>query len=67
MMSKEFPNVIFVKVDVDKCSEVSKLLNIKSMPTFKIFNNGNEISEILGYNESKIREIISSNITSKGK
>jgi thioredoxin 1 len=67
MMSKEFPEVSFVKVDVDKCSVVSKSLNIKSMPTFKIFNNGVEISDILGWNERKIREIISSNTTSKGK
>ena len=42
-MEEEFPNVIFVKVDVAANEEIGKKLDIKCMPTFQFYKNGKKI------------------------
>lgn len=39
-LSEKYPNVIFIKVDVDKCKDVARAQSISAMPTFKFFKNG---------------------------
>jgi thioredoxin len=38
-LANEHPNVIFIKVDVDKCKDVARAQGISAMPTFKFFKN----------------------------
>ena len=39
-MSKEMPNVVFLKVDVDQSDDISQEYGISCMPTFKLIKNG---------------------------
>lgn len=55
-MEKEFPGVIFCKVDVDKNSETSEAEGINAMPTFKFYKGGKKVDELIGADETKLRE-----------
>lgn len=48
-LSTEYPEVIFVKVDVDDCHNVSKEYGIMSVPTLMKFENGKLIDTKVGY------------------
>ncbi|XP_033737716.1 thioredoxin-1-like [Pecten maximus] len=56
--SKEFTNVVFLKVDVDEAEDVAAEKGISAMPTFKFFKNGGEVGEVVGASEAKIKEAI---------
>ncbi|EFX83063.1 hypothetical protein DAPPUDRAFT_230730 [Daphnia pulex] len=57
-MSKELPNVVFVKVDVDECEDVASDYNISCMPTFLYLKNGAKVAEFSGANEEQLRKLI---------
>lgn len=42
-MSKEYTNVVFIKVDVDECEDVASDYNISCMPTFILIKNGSKV------------------------
>lgn len=42
-MSKEFEDVVFIKVDVDECEDVASDYNISCMPTFMLLKNGSKV------------------------
>lgn len=56
-MSKEFTNVVFLKVNVDDNGEVAEENNISAMPTFLIFKNKEKVDELVGASEAKLREL----------
>jgi len=39
-LSAKYPNVVVLKVDVDKSEDIAERYKINSMPTFKVFMNG---------------------------
>lgn len=45
-----------IKIDVDENSETSEACEIKSMPTFMVYKNGEKVEEWGGANEAKLRE-----------
>lgn len=47
--------VQFLKCDVSATESVAQACNISSMPTFKIYHNGMEVSAMTGWSESKLR------------
>ncbi|XP_061664627.1 thioredoxin [Syngnathoides biaculeatus] len=51
-----YANVIFLKVDVDKCEDISAKCKISCMPTFIFFKNGEQIDIFSGANEAKLIE-----------
>lgn len=57
-LSSELPNVVFLKVDVDECEEISIAYKISCMPTFIFIRNGKQIDSFSGANEPKLRETI---------
>lgn len=56
--SNEYPNVHFIKVDVDEVPDVAQELNIRAMPTFIIFKNGEKVGEIVGANPPALKAAI---------
>ena len=48
-LAKEFGNVIFVKVDVDRFSSISNRYNIRSIPCMIFFRDGKKIDTVTGF------------------
>ncbi|CAG0922345.1 unnamed protein product [Notodromas monacha] len=42
-LSKEYTDVVFLKVDVDELEELTTLYNISCMPTFLFFKNSTKV------------------------
>lgn len=57
-LSIEYPNIKFVKVDVDVNTKAAKAMEIKAMPTFIIFQNGNRQETVQGFSEANIKNLI---------
>ncbi|KAL3869267.1 hypothetical protein ACJMK2_041971 [Sinanodonta woodiana] len=57
-MSEEYTDMIFLKVDVDEVEEVALKCGISAMPTFQLYKNGVKIDELIGANETKLKEMI---------
>lgn len=50
--------LIFIKVDVDKATDITKFAGIRAMPTFKAYKGGKEIKEIVGADKKKLQALI---------
>mmetsp|Transcript_41124 Transcript_41124/g.68362 ORF Transcript_41124/g.68362 Transcript_41124/m.68362 type:complete len:158 (-) Transcript_41124:233-706(-) len=59
-MSEEYSNCTFAKVNVDHAKAVSSALGITAMPTFKLFRGSSELAVCRGWDEPKVREMLSS-------
>merc|ERR1712226_473261 len=57
-MAAEFPQVTFIKVDVDQNAEVAQECQISAMPTFKCFRDKKEVGMVRGANEQGLREMV---------
>jgi len=57
-ISEEFKDVVFLKADVDKLSELSASQNIQAMPTFKFFKGGKEVHMVRGANAAAVKEAV---------
>merc|ERR1712141_708126 len=57
-MSEEMTNVVFLKVDVDVNEEGAEAYNVTAMPTFIFMKNGAKITDLMGANEGKLKELI---------
>ena len=53
----EKENFNLIKVNVDIAQEVSELYQISSLPTLKLFIDGVEVHEMVGYSSSHIKTI----------
>lgn len=47
-MSKVYPNITFLKVDVDESAELAEKYDIRAMPTFVFLRDGQTIHKIEG-------------------
>ncbi|XP_077980511.1 thioredoxin-like [Glandiceps talaboti] len=57
-MASEFPNVVFLKVDVDENEETSQAYGISAMPTFVFIKNGQKVEDFSGASEDKLRKTV---------
>ena len=48
-ISEEIPDIAFVKINVDDNENLSRKLNVKSIPTIIIFKNGEEVDRKIGF------------------
>jgi thioredoxin 1 len=51
-------SVEFYKIDVDEVPDVAQELNIRAMPTFLLFKDGEKVEEVVGANEKAIRAAV---------
>ena len=54
-LADEFPHVLFLKIDVDKCPGVAQHFKVRSMPTFKLFKDFQTIGSVTGASAPAIR------------
>ncbi|GAA6000320.1 hypothetical protein JCM10207_007960 [Rhodosporidiobolus poonsookiae] len=50
-----FPEITFLKVDVDSQEEVAAEVGIKAMPTFVVFKGGEKIGTVVGADPNKLK------------
>lgn len=59
-MSRRYPNVVFLKVDVDQCTETAAGQGVTAMPTFIFYRNKTKLGQVKGTDikaiESKLKE-----------
>ena len=48
-LSGELENVNFVKVDIDQSMDLAQKFKIVSVPTLKVFKNGEEVDTSMGF------------------
>ena len=48
-LSGELENVNFVKVDIDQSMDLAQKFKIVSVPTLKVFKNGEEFDTLMGF------------------
>lgn len=57
-LSNKYINMQFIKVDVDKLSDVAKKQGIAAMPTFHIYLNGSKVDSLQGANPSALESLV---------
>ena len=57
-MAAKYPEVEFVKIDVDELEDVAAECGISAMPTFQVYSNGVKVSEMTGANKDKLSALV---------
>ncbi len=57
-LSNQYTNCVFLKVDIDKSSELKDFFRPKSLPTFFLMKNGNIFYKWTGANQDTLRQNI---------
>ena len=57
-MSEEYPNVTFIKVDVDEADEIAGKCGIRAMPTFHFYKGGQKVEQFEGASAPKLQELV---------
>ena len=55
-----YPQIKFYKLDVDVNTEAARDANIKAMPTFKFYHNGDRVNEFVGASEVDLKNKLDS-------
>ena len=57
-LSVQYPNVKFVKVNVDDAPQLKARFNISSIPQFWLFKRGTKVATVHGANRSALKDAI---------
>ncbi|CAF1654953.1 unnamed protein product [Rotaria magnacalcarata] len=57
-LSSQYPNAVFLKADVEKCTNEALKYSIKAMPTFVFFQHGKEVARLQGASKDPIEQTI---------
>ena len=60
-MSKSMDDVVFLKVDVDECEDISEEYKVTAMPTFIFLKDGVKVADLMGANVDKLKELVKAN------
>ena len=59
-LKEMYPQVKFLKCNIDDNQEISRKYNIESIPAFILFKDGLEEDRLVGANKVKLEEMVSS-------
>ena len=57
-----FAKCTFAKVNVDEVRAVASSENVSAMPTFGFFEDGKRSTQVVGFSEAKIRQMLNSKL-----
>ncbi|XP_043916977.1 thioredoxin-like isoform X2 [Protopterus annectens] len=57
-LSQQYPNIKFVKVDVDEASDVAADCGVTAMPTFHFYKNGKKVKDFCGANKEMLQKAV---------
>ncbi|KAI5701556.1 thioredoxin-2-like isoform X2 [Diaphorina citri] len=60
-LASEFPDVVFLKVDVDESEDIAMAYDISSMPTFVFVKSTAKVEQFSGANFDKLRSTVLAN------
>ena len=55
---EEYPEVLFLRVNLDECVEVFQKYQVSVLPCVKLVRGGEQLVEVLGARASEIRQLI---------
>ncbi|PAA75217.1 hypothetical protein BOX15_Mlig033669g3 [Macrostomum lignano] len=62
-LAKQYCQVVFVKLDVDKMKDLANQHGVEVLPTFVLFKNGYRVGSVSGTVDGKIEALLSSHGT----
>ncbi|XP_077236060.1 tetraticopeptide domain-containing thioredoxin [Tasmannia lanceolata] len=57
-LAAKYPNIVFLKVDIDELKDVAARWNINSVPTIFFTKNGKEIDKVVGADKNELEKKI---------
>lgn len=57
-LSENFPDVVFLKVDVDENPDTAAKFSVSAMPTFIFIKGGEVVDRLMGANPARLQELI---------
>ncbi|OVA12019.1 Thioredoxin [Macleaya cordata] len=54
-LASKFPDVIFVKIDVDELPELANEFRVTAIPAFVLIKEGKEIDKVVGVNKEALQ------------
>ena len=57
-MEADYPNAVFVKIDVDNNEETAEECEVEAMPCFQLYKDGVKVDEMTGANADALQKKI---------
>ncbi|KAK7309320.1 hypothetical protein RJT34_05948 [Clitoria ternatea] len=61
-LAKKFPNVTFIKVDVDELKTVAQDWAVEAMPTFMFVKEGKIVGKVVGAKKEELQQTIEKHV-----
>jgi len=61
-LTKNYPQLLIYKIDVDDCPEISVFFDISAMPTFLFFQDNKICGKLCGANQKRLEEMLHENL-----
>lgn len=58
MLSTEYPNIVFLKIDVDENPQTAAKYQVSAMPTFLFIKRGEVVDKMMGANPDKLNDLL---------
>ena len=61
-LSRQYPSIAILKIDVDACQEVAQQAQVSSIPAFHFWIHGKKVDELIGANPRALEQKIMANL-----